>query len=163
MNIYNRLSSNIQTLVNTKIVKKNMNKVLEDIIKKRKNLLIKTIRKNYPTFADAFYYWFNIPDDKWGSYYPKKRYIEFIKKILPDIPNNTFKIIDQKNTYYNYEITRRIYTYYNKTYKNPSYHDFYKRCLNNLSVEYLEDFYNYIKYIHYGTGVVNKCFLIMNK
>ena len=40
---------------------------------------------------------------------------------------------------------------------------FIKRCLNNLSVEYLEDFYNYIKYIHYGTGVVNKCFLIMNK
>ena len=43
MNIYNRLSSNIQTLINTKIIKKNMNKVLEDIKKKKK----KFINKNY--------------------------------------------------------------------------------------------------------------------
>ena len=99
MDIYKKLPiTDLQQKINTIINHDNFQQVLNEITENRKILLNNCIEKLSPSlkmyqrFNSSLYYWFNLPErpvitNEWCPVLPRKRYKDFIKKILPGIEN----------------------------------------------------------------------------
>tara|TARA_B100001142_G_C14264043_1_gene628216 strand:- start:263 stop:766 length:504 start_codon:yes stop_codon:yes gene_type:complete len=163
MDIYKKLPREIQEIIDKNLIKDYYNRyILSLIVKKRKVFLTTIILNKKPDPLYHIYYWFNSPPYKWdvvgGRVMPRLRYISFFLELFPDIEK-----IGNIEHLYNYYINNYNdnNNYNNINNNNNRRLDFAKLCLNNLSIEELEDLYNYMKFTHYLTNI-NKCPLTNN-
>ena len=143
-NLPQEIKSKIDFFVRNNIKKYIIPNLHIQIKKKRKNNITKylyIIGKN-KSLLYRFYYWIVIPDQDdpyWTTGYNNRTYYKnFFKKLFPSI--NDLSTI---NKVYDH--------YYNITNKNIT--SFLNLCINNISIEQVEDFYNYTLFTYYLTKI----------
>ena len=100
------------------------------------------LEKNNNNLLYNFYYWIVIPkknDPFWKTGYNNRNYfINFFKKLFPSITN--LSTINKVYQHY-YELT------------NKDIISFLNLCIDNITIEQAEDFYNYSRFTLYLTKI----------
>lgn len=155
MENFKNLPLDIKIEINKFLQKKYKKEINKEIITRRNIFIVKVFNKCYSNlniFTADFYYWANSPDYYWGNYNHKDEFINFFKKIFP---NKKLKKLYTPECIYN--------IYEKSKYEFENYSLFINYCLSNLSVEKIENLYNYIIFIDYQNNIfVNKSPLTYN-
>ena len=157
MNIYKKLPSDIQNMIDIVIIQKERKEyyklnILPLIILNRKNILKIHIKIRSINVMHKLYYWFQITPDVWDYYKGKIDYTKFKDYVTPSLLK--------------FEKNKSILKEMLKTFSIiDNYKDqigFTSIFLDILSVEHLEDLLNYIIFTYYLNGI-NKAPIMIDR
>tara|TARA_B100001142_G_C13975028_1_gene516462 strand:- start:92 stop:601 length:510 start_codon:yes stop_codon:yes gene_type:complete len=143
---YNKLPEEIQVRIDN-YVRENIKEyvrsnLLREIKEKRKNNIKEFINMRGKDLLYSFYYWIVIPDKDnayWETgYNAREKYKAFFRKLFPAITD--LSTINKVYEHY-YSITR------------GSINSFTNLCIDNISIEEAEDFYNYTLFTYFLTNI----------